>query len=155
MSNKKSLHPYIQAFEDVKYQARIHLIIFLQPLLLFVIGYLCYFDDARITRYLGITLLFLGLASLVQRLFVKIGSIYAVTNLRVIFKTGIVARNVHSLVLFRVEGLWVTQSFWGRILNYGTIVVTTGGATNTYPFVKDPLRFKNAVDIQIEAYFPE
>jgi len=155
MSNTKSLSAYLQYLEDVKYQARIHLIIFLQPILLFIIGYICYFDDARITRYLGITLLFLGLVSLVQRLFVKIGSIYAVTNLRVIFKTGIVARHVQSLVIFKVEGLWVTQSFWGRILNYGTIVVTTGGATNSYPFVKDPMRFKNAIDTQIEAYFSE
>lgn len=151
----KSLSAYLQPIEDVKYRARIHLVIFLQPILLFVIGYFCYFDDARITRYLGITLLFLGLVSLVQRLFVKIGSIYAVTNLRVFFKTGIIARNVHSLVIFRVEGLWVTQSFWGRILNYGTIVVTTGGMINTYPFVKDPMQFKNAVDIQIDDYFAE
>jgi Bacterial membrane flanked domain. len=100
--------------------------------------------------YLGLTLLFLGLVSFVQRLFVKLGSVYAVTNLRLIFKTGIIQRQAHDLVLLKVEGLWVTQSIIGRLLNYGTIIATTGGATNTYTYIADPMQFKREVNICIE-----
>jgi uncharacterized membrane protein YdbT with pleckstrin-like domain len=151
----KSLRAYLQPGEEVKYRARIHFVLFVQPSILLAIGYVCYLDEARIIHYLGVTLLFLGLVSLIQRLFIKLGSVYFVTNLRVIFKSGIIARQVHSLILFKVEGLLVTQSFMGRVLNYGTVVITTGGATNTYPFVTNPIQFKNAVNIQVEEYFSE
>lgn len=151
----KSLSAYLQPGEEVKYRARIHLVLFVQPAILLAIGYVCYLDEVGIIQYLGVTLLFLGLVSLIQRLLIKLGSVYIVTNLQVIFKNGIIARRVHSLILFKVEGLQVTQSFMGRILNYGTIVVTTGGATNIYPFVANPMLFRKKVNIQIEEYFSE
>lgn len=100
-------------------------------------------------KWLGITVLFLGLVSLVQRIFVKVGSLFVVTNRRVILKTGIIRRRVSELVLAKCEGLQATQSVTGRIFGYGTLVVTTGGATNCYYFVRKPFDFKQAINIQI------
>jgi len=146
----KHLTSYLQNGEEVIYRARIHIFLFLQPAILLGVGFLCYFDAVRITHYLGVTLLFLGLVSLVQRVFVKVGSIYAVTNRRVIIKTGIISRRTVELVLAKCEGLQVIQGILGRIFGYGTIVVTTGGATNCYYYVAKPFQFKLEINKQIK-----
>lgn len=148
----KILTTYLQPGEEVQYRARIHIFLFLQPVLLLSIGFLCYLDIASITHYLGVTLLFLGLVSLVQRVFVKVGSIYAVTNRRIIIKTGIISRRTVELVLEKCEGIQVTQDILGRIFGYGSIVVTTGGATNCYYYVANPFRFKQAINMQIASF---
>lgn len=143
------LNTYLQPGEKIRYRARIHIFLFLQPAILLGIGFLCYFDAVRITHYLGVTLLFLGLVSLVQRVFIKVGSIYAVTNRRVIIKTGVVSRRTVELVLAKCEGIQVMQSVTGRIFGYGSIVVTTGGDTNCYYYVANPFRFKREINIEI------
>lgn len=148
----KFLTTYLQQGEEIRYRARIHIFLFLQPTVLLGIGFLCYFDTVRITHYLGVTLLFLGLVSLVQRVFIKVGSIYAVTNKRVIIKTGIISRRAVELVLAKCEGIQVVQSILGRIFGYGSIVVTTGGATNCYYYVSNPFCFKMEVNSAIETY---
>ncbi len=148
----KFLTTYLQPGEEVQYQARIHIFLFLQPAILLGIGFMCYWDSVSITHYLGVTLLFLGLVSLVQRVFVKIGSIYAVTNRRVIIKTGVISRRTVELVLAKCEGIQVTQGIWGCIFGYGSIVVTTGGATNCYYYVAHPFRFKRAINMQITSF---
>ena len=145
----KFLTTYLQPGEEIMYRARIHIFLFLQPAILLAIGFMCYFDEVRITHYLGLTLLFLGLVALVQRVFVKIGSIYDVTNKRVIIKTGVISRRTVELVLAKCEVIQVIQSIAGRIFGYGSIVVTTGGATNCYYYVTNPYRFKRAINIQI------
>lgn len=91
---------------------------------------MCHLDEFRVTHYWGITLLFLGLVALPQRVFVKIGSIYAVTNKRVIIKTGVISCMTVELVFEKSEGIQVVQGFGGRISGYGSIVVTTEGAAN-------------------------
>ncbi len=149
----KFLTTYLQPGEEIKYRARIHVFLFLQPTVLLVIGFMCYFDEVLITHYLGLTLLFLGLVSLIQRVFVKVGSIYAVTNKRVIIKTGVISRRTVELVLAKCEGIQVVQGIAGRIFGYGSIVVTTGGATNCYYYVANPFRFKREVNICIDERF--
>jgi hypothetical protein len=97
----KFLTTYLQPGEEVRY--RIYIFLFLQPAILPGIGFMCYFDEFRITHYLGVILLFLGLVSLVQRVFVKVGSVYAVTNRCVIIKTGVISRRTVKLVLANVR----------------------------------------------------
>lgn len=149
----KFLITYLQQGEEIKYKARIHIFLFLQPAILLTIGYMCYLDNIKMTHFLGITLLFLGLVSLVQRAFVKVGSIYAVTNRRVIIKTGVISRRTVELILEKCEGIQVVQSIFGRMFGYGSIVVTTGGATNCYYYVVNPFQFKRAINEQISSIY--
>lgn len=72
-----------------------------------------------------------------------------VTNKRVILKTGILSRNAVDLVLSKCEGLHIKQSIAGRIFNYGTITVTTGGVTSSYAYIVDPLAFRREINAQI------
>lgn len=138
----------LQPGEEVRHVAKIHCFLFAQPAALLALGYWLY-PETGVTHYAGLTLLFLGLVSLVQRIFVKAGSVYVVTNRRVVLKTGVISRRVVDLVLAKCEGLQIRQSVTGRIIGYGTIVVTTGGATNSYAFVARPWRFKREINTQI------
>jgi uncharacterized membrane protein YdbT with pleckstrin-like domain len=67
----------------------------------------------------------------------------AITNRRVIAKFGFVKRNTVEINLDKVEALRVEQSFWGRMLNYGTILITgSGGSVEPIPQIADPLVFR-------------
>ncbi|MGV8092114.1 MAG: PH domain-containing protein [Mangrovibacterium sp.] len=52
--------------------------------------------------------------------------------------TGIISRRA----LAKCEGFQIKQSFWGRMFNFGTITVTTGRATNSYPFYRRSAPFQ-------------
>jgi uncharacterized membrane protein YdbT with pleckstrin-like domain len=67
----------------------------------------------------------------------------AITNKRVIAKFGFIKRDTVEINLGQVEALRVEQSFWGRMLNFGTILVSgTGGALEPIPNIADPLVFR-------------
>jgi Predicted membrane protein len=146
---KSYLQNSLQPNEEVKYIAKIHFYFFVQPAVLLLLGYWFYDTQTNISHYSGLLLLFWGVVSLVQRVLVKVGSIYAVTNKRVILKTGIIGRSVVELVLAKCEGLHIEQSVLGRIFGFGTIIVTTGGATNCYHYVAKPFRFKREINVLI------
>lgn len=64
--------------ENIVYQANIHWFIFVRPILLLLSGYLFYSAlETRIIHWIGIILLVLGLYSLLERLSIKKGSLYA------------------------------------------------------------------------------
>ena len=77
------------------------------------------------------------------------GRQYVVTTHRLIFKRGIINRNSFELLLSKCEGVQVDQSILGRILNYGTVNVTTGEATNQYKYISRPLTFSTKIHEQI------
>jgi len=142
----------LQPGEEIKYVAKLHFFLFVQPIALLLFGALLASSPKEISatiHYAGLLILFWGLVSLMQRLLVKIGSSYAVTNKRVILKTGVISRKAVDLVLSKCEGLHIKQSILGRIFKFGTITVTTGGVTSSYPFIADPLAFRREINAQI------
>ena len=67
----------------------------------------------------------------------------AITNRRVIAKFGFIKRDTVEINLEKVEALRVEQGFWGRILNYGTVLMSgTGGSIEPIPNIADPLVFR-------------
>ncbi|SBW00857.1 PH domain-containing protein [uncultured Dysgonomonas sp.] len=138
--------------EEIKYVARLHFFLFVQPIILLLIGAFLASSPKEIsamTHYAGLLILFFGIVSLLSRILIKVGSSYAVTNKRVILKTGVISRRALDLVLAKCEGLHIKQSVLGRIFNFGTITVTTGGASSTYPYIADPLAFRREINTQI------
>lgn len=140
----------LQAGEEIKYKADIHWYIFVYPTVLLLLG--AFFSSARpgFVYYVGLFLLLSGLLQLIKRVLLKTGAEYVVTNKKVILKSGMLSRDALELILSKCEGLRINQSVMGRILGFGSIVVTTGGATNTFNFVADPLRFRNEINAQIQ-----
>ena len=117
----------LQAGEEIKYRADIHWYIFVCP----------------------VVLILLGVLQLVTRTFLKLGAEYVVTNKKVVLKSGFFSRDALELSLNKCEGLRVTQSVLGRILGFGAVVVTTGGVTNTFEFIVDPVKFRNEINAQL------
>ena len=140
----------LQTGEEIKYKTDIHWYIFVYPAILLLLG--AFFSSAQtgFIYYIGLLLLLLGLFQLIKRVLLKIGAEYVVTNKKVILKSGILSRDALELILSKCEGLRINQSIMGRILGFGSIVVTTGGATNIFKFIANPMRFRNEINAQIQ-----
>ena len=67
----------------------------------------------------------------------------AITNRRVIAKFGFIKRDTVEINLDKVEALRVEQGFLGRMLNYGTVLIS-GAGTSVAPIrdIADPLVFR-------------
>jgi hypothetical protein len=75
----------------------------------------------------------------------------AVTNRRVVIKTGLASRKTIEMLLNKVESIEVSETTAGRMLGYGTVVVIgTGGTSEPFHKVAHPLEFRNRVQHQIE-----
>jgi len=75
----------------------------------------------------------------------------AVTNRRVVVKTGLAARKTIEMLLNKIESIEVNESGMGRVLGYGTItLIGTGGTSEMFHSIAQPLEFRNQVQLQIE-----
>jgi uncharacterized membrane protein YdbT with pleckstrin-like domain len=74
----------------------------------------------------------------------------AVTNKRVIVKSGLADRRTIELLLQRIESIAVEEPALGRVLGYGTVIVRgTGGTPEVFPQIAHPLEFREQVQRQI------
>ncbi|HEX9800497.1 MAG TPA: PH domain-containing protein [Thermoanaerobaculia bacterium] len=143
--------------EAVEYRARLHWVIFVAPLALALIGSAAIV--ARLAGAFGGWILVAGLLVLavaaglaLARWAVWVTSEFAITNRRVLIKVGIVSRHSVELLLTKVEGVGVDQALVGRLLGYGTIVVTgTGGTREAFERIAHPLRFRTEVQSRVPA----
>ena len=74
----------------------------------------------------------------------------AVTNKRIIHKTGLISRNTTELMIGKVESVKVNQGITGRIFGFGRVDVSgTGGNSATFKGVADPIAFRAAVSLNM------
>ncbi|MDO8597339.1 MAG: PH domain-containing protein, partial [Sulfuricaulis sp.] len=67
----------------------------------------------------------------------------AVTNKRIISKSGVIQRTTMELSLDKIESIKVDQGIMGRILNFGLITISgTGGDKTPIESIADPLQFQ-------------
>jgi len=129
--------------ETVVYQARLHWIVYLGPVIVLGIGLV---PAASGLLAGGLALLTMGLVWLLAAWVRQASSEFAVTTRRVIIKTGFLSRRTIELNMSKVESIQVDQDIAGRLLNYGTItVIGTGGTKEPFPMIDDPLGFRHAV----------
>lgn len=70
----------------------------------------------------------------------------AVTDRRVIYKTGLIRRHTTEMNMDKVESVLVDQSVIGRFLNYGTIHIRgTGIGIENLHYISSPISFRNTV----------
>lgn len=68
---------------------------------------------------------------------------FVVTNKRIIIKSGIIMRMSYELKLEMLESVQVYQSIFGRLLNYGLVLVHGIGASRAAVWgIKAPLEFR-------------
>ena len=69
----------------------------------------------------------------------------AITNKRIISKSGLIQRQTMEMFLGKVESIQVDQSILGRIFNFGSITISgTGGDKSPIRSISDPLQFRKA-----------
>jgi uncharacterized membrane protein YdbT with pleckstrin-like domain len=72
---------------------------------------------------------------------------FAVTNRRVILKTGWLNRRTNELAVESVEGVSLDQSIWARLFGFGRVIVTgTGEARIVFPPMAHPVDFRRAIE---------
>ena len=133
--------------EKIVYEAKLHDIVYTGPIILAIFSFLIVFsllDSVSFIISFIIWSIAVGWAISIHG-----GKQYMVTTHRLIFKRGIINRDSFELLLRKCEGIQVDQSILGRILDYGTVNVTTGEATNSYKYISHPLRFSTKIHEQI------
>ena len=69
----------------------------------------------------------------------------AITNKRVIAKFGFISRNTMEIAVQKVESIQVQQSLMGRMLDFGTLIISgTGTSHAPIPSISDPMAFRRA-----------
>lgn len=112
--------------EQVVYRAELHWIIFIWPVIF--------------------SFVLIGIPWLIAAILQKKTTEMAVTNKRVIIKTGIISRRTIEMNLSKIENIEVNQNIIGRIFGYGIItIVGTGGTHEPFKNVSQPLEFRKAV----------
>ena len=70
----------------------------------------------------------------------------ALTNLRVVHKTGFIKRRTFEMSLDKVESVDVNQSILGRLLNFGDVTILgVGEGKETISTIASPLEFRNFI----------
>ena len=137
--------------EKVVYRARLHWIVFGWPVLVALAG-VALLVLARDTPLAGLIALGFALVLAVSPLLRYTSSEFAVTDKRVIIKLGLVQRDAMETLLSKVEGIEVEQTIVGRILNYGTLIITgTGGTREPFQMIRAPMDFRRQVQAQTVA----
>jgi uncharacterized membrane protein YdbT with pleckstrin-like domain len=70
----------------------------------------------------------------------------AITNKRVVVKTGLISRKIIEINIAKVESVEVAQSVLGRLFNFGSLSISgTGFNQAPIPNISDPMDFRKAL----------
>ena len=135
--------------ESVTYRAKLHWIVFLWPIFWFVVA-MALLSGGRQSAGAGEVVILFAILTGIGSFINYTTSEFGITNKRVMVKVGFIKRNSLEVLLTKVEGVQVTQGILGRILGYGTIVVTgTGGSKEPFHKICAPLEFRKKVQEQV------
>jgi uncharacterized membrane protein YdbT with pleckstrin-like domain len=145
----------LQPGETIVYATKLHWFVYLWAILLLVIclalavaAWLT-IDNQNLSLAFGVAAAIfglLGLSSGVRAWIRRVTTELAVTDQRVIFKTGLLARHTLEMNRGKVESVAVDQSIPGRMFGYGTIIVRgTGSTLEPIRNIADPLTFRSHI----------
>lgn len=79
-------------------------------------------------------------------------TVMALTNKRIIIKSGIATRRTIELLLSKIESIVVEEPAMGRLLGYGTVIIRgTGGTPEAFERIARPLEFRERVQSELAA----
>lgn len=98
-------------------------------------------------KIIAFLVLAMGLYRYAHMMIIKATTEIAITNKRLVYKRGLIARYVGEMNIDRIEGVNVLQGFWGRIFNFGRIMVRGMGVGEVVlPPIEDPIKFRRAIE---------
>jgi uncharacterized membrane protein YdbT with pleckstrin-like domain len=149
------LDDHLLSGERIVYRARLHWTIFLTSIVVVLLG----IGLAILLQVVEPAYWFAGLALAGVGLLLAIGpairyvtSEFAVTDKRVLGKVGFIERESDETLLSKIEAIAVDQGMIGRMLGFGTLMITgTGGTREVFSSISDPLQFRRQIQSQIIA----
>jgi uncharacterized membrane protein YdbT with pleckstrin-like domain len=77
---------------------------------------------------------------------------YYVTNRRIVMRSGIIGRTSFEMLNTKIEQVDVSQDIWGRLFNYGTVlIIGVGGTREPFSYIAAPDAFRAAVQTSTTA----
>ena len=134
--------------ERVVYRTRLHWLVFAMPILFTIIvlmpaAWFLYNGSGQAFAWVPLVI---ALLVLLPAFIKRQSSDFAVTNKRVMMKSGVMTTRSVELLLNKIEAIAVDQSLAGRMFGYGNIVVTgSGGTREAFSHIQSPLEFRRAV----------
>jgi len=129
--------------ERVLYRGRVSWVVYLAPVMMFAFGAAWALAGGGVP---GLILAVAGALSGAAAFIRQATSEFAVTTGRVVVKTGLFARNSIEIRLSKLESVEVQQDILGRLLNYGSVLVSgTGGTHEPFAMIDDPMAFRRAI----------
>jgi uncharacterized membrane protein YdbT with pleckstrin-like domain len=145
----------LQPGETIVYTTKLHWFVYLWATLLLAICLVLaiaswsWADNQNLSLALGIAAIIFALLALSSalRAFIRRSSTeLAVTDQRVIYKTGLLARHTIEMNRGKVESVAVDQTLLGRLFGYGTVIVRgTGSTLEPIRNISDPLTFRSYI----------
>jgi uncharacterized membrane protein YdbT with pleckstrin-like domain len=112
---------------------------------------LSWIDKVRVlhagVKILAFFVILMGLMKFAKMMIDRATTEIAITNKRLVYKRGLVARYVGEMNIDRIEGVNVLQGVFGRIFGYGSIMVRGMGIGEVVlPPIADPIVFRKAIE---------
>jgi uncharacterized membrane protein YdbT with pleckstrin-like domain len=122
--------------ESVQLRARIHWLLWARAWIVLI----------------GLGILIIGILYFVAECVRILNTEVALTDRRLILKTGFLNTHTSELELTSVETVQVDQSIWGRLFGFGRLTVHgTGEAVWISPMIAAPLAFRRALETALAA----
>ena len=144
----------LQPEEHILHRSYIHWLIYFPGLLWLLAAAAIFASEAVIQlfdwlNYVAAVFALIGLVRLLGAAIRRASTEIAVTNKRLIYKVGIFRRSTIEMNLHQVESIEVNQSVFGRLFDYGTVIVRgTGSGIEPIRRVGAPLELRSAVTAQ-------
>ena len=107
--------------------------------------------DVSFTTIATALVFFIGIVGLMKVIVLYLTCEYVITNQRVIIKNGLINIHVTEVLLQKIETIYVNQSLFGKLLDFGTVVIVgSGGTKDIYPNVPNPFLFRKLIQENIE-----
>lgn len=149
MKNLLDLSPSVTeglSNQKIIYTAKKHWISFVIPISMMIIGIvgvLPVFFGIGILRIIGFGLLYIlfkGLTILLKNISTKV----YVTEDHITISQGFLTNTINDISLKKLEGIYLGQGIFGRVLNYGTLFVSTGEVAQQYT-IKNPKELRKYI----------
>lgn len=142
----------LQPGEHVVYAGRLHWIRYLPSLLVLLVGIAVLAiipstaGDGFFIEIVAGMLALIAAWSAFRAWFRQMSTEIAVTDRRIIYKTGFIARETAEMNMHRVETVGVEQGIFGRMVGYGTVDIRgTGAGIEALRMIADPLSLRSAI----------
>lgn len=140
------LDEHLSAGESVVYRTKLHKLYLTPSALCVLLGVVMLAADLTA----GAIVLLVSFCFFAVRYAEYATNEYGVTTQRVVIKLGWLNVRTVEVQLNKVEALSVSQTYTGRMYDFGTLVVGgSGGTKEAFTFIAGPIAFRKAVHAQV------